>query len=125
MPAPALRPRGAPRELPQAPCSRASTSGSADGARSALLRVAAKYADGWNAPYIGPDEWIHKGYGAGPVVRNRGARPEDDSAHRQSLGFYMGADAKGVARGEEIFRNHWRPRGDGRSGWLRGTPKDA
>ncbi len=37
----------------------------------------------------------------------------------------MGADAKGVARGEELFRNHWGPRGDERSGWLRGTPKDA
>jgi alkanesulfonate monooxygenase SsuD/methylene tetrahydromethanopterin reductase-like flavin-dependent oxidoreductase (luciferase family) len=24
------------------------------------LRAAARYADGWNAPYIGPDEWTHK-----------------------------------------------------------------
>ena len=33
-----------------------------------------------------------------------------------NLGFYTGADAKGGARGEEIFRNHWGPRGDERSG---------
>src|SRR6266404_5226462 len=25
------------------------------------LRAAAKFADGWNAPYIGLEEWIHKG----------------------------------------------------------------
>src|SRR5207245_4788393 len=25
------------------------------------LRAAAKYADGWNAPYIAPAEWIQKG----------------------------------------------------------------
>jgi alkanesulfonate monooxygenase SsuD/methylene tetrahydromethanopterin reductase-like flavin-dependent oxidoreductase (luciferase family) len=25
------------------------------------LRAVAKFADGWNAPYIGPDEWMHKG----------------------------------------------------------------
>ena len=43
-----------------------------------------------------------------------------------NLGFYLGADAKGAARGEEVFRSHF---GDGdradRTGYLRGTVKDA
>jgi len=42
-----------------------------------------------------------------------------------NLGFYMGADAKGAARGEETFQRHWGAQGAERSGWLRGTPKQA
>ncbi len=68
------------------------------------LRAAARYADGWNAPYIGPDKTILK---------------------TVNLGFYLGADAKGAARGEEIFQQHWGALGAERSGWLRGTPKQA
>jgi hypothetical protein len=36
----------------------------------------------------------------------------------------MGADAKGIARGEAIFKSHW---GDNpeRKGFFRGTAKDA
>jgi hypothetical protein len=43
-----------------------------------------------------------------------------------NLGFYLGADAKGAARGEEVFRSHF---GEGdradRTGYLRGTVGDA
>ena len=46
-------------------------------------------------------------------------------ARTVNLGFYMGADAKGAARGEEIFRSHWGQRGDELGGFLRGTAKDA
>jgi hypothetical protein len=44
-----------------------------------------------------------------------------------NLGFYLGADAKGAARGEEIFRGHWggSPDRADRTGYLRGTVKDA
>jgi alkanesulfonate monooxygenase SsuD/methylene tetrahydromethanopterin reductase-like flavin-dependent oxidoreductase (luciferase family) len=88
------------------------------------LRAAAKYADGWNAPYIAPAEWIQKGR-----VLDRWCETEkrDPStiARTVNLGFYMGADAKGAARGEEIFRSHWGQRGDELGGFLRGTAKDA
>ena len=43
------------------------------------LRAAARYADGWNAPYIGPDEWIHKS-----KVLTSGARPRAAIRSRSS-----------------------------------------
>ena len=88
------------------------------------LRAAARFADGWNAPYIGPDEWIHKS-----TVLDQWCETEQRDPHSilrtVNLGFYLGADARGAERGERIFRDHWGPRGDERSGWLRGTPKDT
>jgi hypothetical protein len=44
-----------------------------------------------------------------------------------ALGFYLGADAKGAARADEIFRAHWggSPERADRTGYLRGTVKDA
>jgi hypothetical protein len=42
-----------------------------------------------------------------------------------NLGFYLGADARGAARADEVFRSHFTgPRAD-RTGYLRGTVKDA
>jgi alkanesulfonate monooxygenase SsuD/methylene tetrahydromethanopterin reductase-like flavin-dependent oxidoreductase (luciferase family) len=88
------------------------------------LRAVARYADGWNAPYIGPEEWIAKGQ-----VLDRWCETEkrDPKTILRSvnLGFYLGADAKGVARADEIFRQHWGAQGAERTGWLRGTPKQA
>jgi len=88
------------------------------------LRAAAKYADGWNAPYIGVDEWSHKGRVLDQWCEAEKRDPKT-IARTVNLGFYMGADAKGAARGEEIFRSHWGSRGGEMTGWLRGTPKDA
>jgi len=44
-----------------------------------------------------------------------------------NLGFYLGADAKGAARADEIFRSHWGESGEraARTGHLRGTVKDV
>src|SRR5213083_1241171 len=41
-----------------------------------------------------------------------------------NVGFYLGGDAKGVQRGEAIFKSHWGERPE-RKGFFRGTPKDA
>ena len=88
------------------------------------LRAAARYADGWNAPYIGPDEWVAKGRVLDRWCETEGRDPKT-ILRTVNLGFYMGADAKGAARGEETFRRHWGAQGDERSGWLRGTPTQA
>jgi F420-dependent oxidoreductase-like protein len=88
------------------------------------LRAAAKYADGWNAPYIGPDEWIHKNDVLTDWCGKEGRDPRS-ILRTVNLGFYLGADARGAARGEQVFRAHWGPAGDERTGWLRGTPKDT
>jgi alkanesulfonate monooxygenase SsuD/methylene tetrahydromethanopterin reductase-like flavin-dependent oxidoreductase (luciferase family) len=87
------------------------------------LRAAAKYADGWNGAYIGPEEWKHKSEVLSRWCEKEGRDPKT-ILRTVNLGFYLGADAKGVARAEEIFRAHWGTGGE-RTGWLRGTPPQA
>jgi alkanesulfonate monooxygenase SsuD/methylene tetrahydromethanopterin reductase-like flavin-dependent oxidoreductase (luciferase family) len=91
------------------------------------LRAAARYADGWNAAYVGADEWKQK---SDVLTRWCETEKRDPSTilRTVNLGFYLGADAKGVARGEQIYQRHWGSRTDGReqrTGFLRGTPKDV
>jgi alkanesulfonate monooxygenase SsuD/methylene tetrahydromethanopterin reductase-like flavin-dependent oxidoreductase (luciferase family) len=91
------------------------------------LRAAAKYADGWNAAYIGADEWKHKSQVLTQWCETEKRDPKN-ILRTVNLGFYLGADAKGAARGEQIYQRHWGGRSDGReqrTGWLRGTPKDV
>jgi hypothetical protein len=44
-----------------------------------------------------------------------------------NLGFYLGADAKGAARADEVFRGHWGDSPDraDRTGYLQGTVPEA
>ena len=88
------------------------------------LRAAAKYADGWNGAYMGPEEWVKKSNVLSDWCEKEGRDPKS-ILRSANIGFYMGADAKGVARGEEILLRHWGARAAERTGWLRGTPKDA
>jgi alkanesulfonate monooxygenase SsuD/methylene tetrahydromethanopterin reductase-like flavin-dependent oxidoreductase (luciferase family) len=68
------------------------------------LRAAAKYADGWNGAYIGPDEWKHKGQ-----VLDRWCETE-------------GRDPRTI-----MFQSHFggSPTRAERTGYLRGSVKDA
>ena len=111
MPAPALRPRGrranfqgkhfrlegAPN-VPKPLQPRVSIWIGGRGEKR-TLRVAAKYADGRNAPYLGPDEWIHKSR-----VLDQWCETEkrDPRTIRRTVnpGFSMGADAKGSLAGK-------------------------
>ena len=91
------------------------------------LRAAAKFADGWNAPYLGADEWKHKSNVLTQWCETEKRDPQT-IMRTVNLGFYLGADAKGVQRGEQIYQRHWGSRSDGReqrTGFLRGTPKDV
>jgi alkanesulfonate monooxygenase SsuD/methylene tetrahydromethanopterin reductase-like flavin-dependent oxidoreductase (luciferase family) len=88
------------------------------------LRAAARYADGWNAPYIGPEEWIHKSQVLDRWCETEGRDPRS-ILRTVNLGFYLGADAAGAARGEQVFGDHWGAAGEQRTGWLRGTPKQT
>jgi alkanesulfonate monooxygenase SsuD/methylene tetrahydromethanopterin reductase-like flavin-dependent oxidoreductase (luciferase family) len=87
------------------------------------LRAAARYADGWNAPYIGPVEWIAKGRVLDQWCETEGRDPKT-IARTVNLGFYLGADAGGAARAERLFQEHWGG-AEQRTGWLRGTPKQT
>jgi alkanesulfonate monooxygenase SsuD/methylene tetrahydromethanopterin reductase-like flavin-dependent oxidoreductase (luciferase family) len=91
------------------------------------LRAVARWADGWNAAYIGPEEWSAKAQ-----VLDRWCETERRDpkaiARTVNLGFYLGADAAGEARGEQTYQRHFGGRSDGReqrTGFLRGTPKDV
>jgi alkanesulfonate monooxygenase SsuD/methylene tetrahydromethanopterin reductase-like flavin-dependent oxidoreductase (luciferase family) len=89
------------------------------------LRAAAKYADGWNGAYMGPEDWKRKGEVLDRWCEVEGRDPKT-IMRTVNLGFYLGADARGAARAGEVFRSHF---GSGdraaRSGYLRGTVGDA
>jgi alkanesulfonate monooxygenase SsuD/methylene tetrahydromethanopterin reductase-like flavin-dependent oxidoreductase (luciferase family) len=91
------------------------------------LRAVARYADGWNGAYVGPDEWKHKSSVVDQWCEKEGRDPKS-IARTVNLGFYLGADAKGAAHGEAIYQRHFGGRSDGReqrTGFLRGTTKDV
>ena len=88
------------------------------------LRTAARFADGWNAPYIAPEEWRRKSAVLDRWCAEIG-RDRHEIARTINVGFYMGADAKGAARGEERYRSEWGADRRGLAGFLRGTATQA
>jgi len=88
------------------------------------LRTAARFADGWNAPYLSPDEWKRKS----TVLDEWCVRHDRDPAaivRTINLGFYMGANAGGTRRQEELYHRHWGRDPRGMTGFLRGTTREA
>jgi len=86
------------------------------------LRAAARWADGWNGPYVGPEEWKHKSAVLDDWCAKEGRDPKE-IVRTVNVGFYMGADARGAARGEAVYQSHFGR--DARTGFLRGTPARA
>jgi probable F420-dependent oxidoreductase len=87
------------------------------------LRAAARHADGWNAPYLDAAQWRAKGEVLDDWCRREGRDPAA-ILRTVNVGFYMGADAKGAARGEALYQSHW-GKDNPRRGFLRGTPQQA
>jgi alkanesulfonate monooxygenase SsuD/methylene tetrahydromethanopterin reductase-like flavin-dependent oxidoreductase (luciferase family) len=87
------------------------------------IRTAAKYADGWNGPYIDAAAWKAKNAILDEWCAREGRDPRQ-VARTVNVGFYLGADAKGSARAETIFKAHW-GENPARKGYFRGTAKDA
>jgi len=88
------------------------------------LRTAARFADGWNAPYLAPAQWKRKNEVLDRWCAEFG-RDGRSIARTINVGFYMGADAKGAARGEERYQREWGADTRGFTGFLRGTPSHA
>jgi alkanesulfonate monooxygenase SsuD/methylene tetrahydromethanopterin reductase-like flavin-dependent oxidoreductase (luciferase family) len=88
------------------------------------LRTAARFADGWNAPYLAPAEWARKNEVLDRWCAEIG-RDGKDIARTINVGFYMGADAAGAARAEERYQRAWAADARGFTGFLRGTPTQA
>ncbi len=88
------------------------------------LRAAARYADGWNAPYLDPVTWKQKNAVLDEWCTTEGRDPAG-IRRTANVGFYVGADARGAARAEALFQAHWGKDAGGRAGFLRGTAKQA
>jgi len=88
------------------------------------LRTAARFADGWNAPYLPPAEWKRKSDVLDGWCVKVG-RDAGSIARTINVGFYMGADAAGAKRHEELYQRHWSKDTRGMTGFLRGTPREA
>ncbi len=88
------------------------------------LRIAARHADAWNAPYLSPEQWRAKN-----TVLDRWCESERRDprsiARTVNVGFYIGADAAGTRRGEERYQREWGRDERGWTGFLRGTAADA
>ena len=88
------------------------------------LRTAARFADGWNAPYLPPAEWKRKSEVLDAWCVKVGRDP-DAIARTINVGFYMGEDEAGAKRQEELYQKHWSTDPRGMTGFLRGRPPDA
>jgi alkanesulfonate monooxygenase SsuD/methylene tetrahydromethanopterin reductase-like flavin-dependent oxidoreductase (luciferase family) len=88
------------------------------------LRTAARFADGWNAPYLAPGEWERKNEVLDRWCDKVG-RDGSAIARTANLGFYMGADAMGASRGEARYQQEWGADRRGFAGFLRGTAARA
>jgi F420-dependent oxidoreductase-like protein len=93
------------------------------GGEKRTLRTTARYADGWNVPYISPAEWKAKSAVLDEWC-DRARRDPRAITRSVNVGFYMGADDAGGARGRERFQREWSPN-ETRTGFLRGTARDA
>jgi alkanesulfonate monooxygenase SsuD/methylene tetrahydromethanopterin reductase-like flavin-dependent oxidoreductase (luciferase family) len=88
------------------------------------LRTAARFADGWNAPYLSAPEWKRKSAVLDAWCAKIGRAP-GDIVRTINVGFYMGADARSAQRQEALYQRHWANDPRGMTGFLRGTPTDA
>ena len=57
------------------------------GGEKVTLRIAAQYADGWNVPFIAPDEWAHKADGARRALRRGRTRSRRDREDASTSGW--------------------------------------
>lgn len=89
------------------------------------LRIAARHADGWNVPYIGPDDFAHKCAVLDEWCEREGRDPK--SIERGiNLGFYMAPTAAAAEERSEKVRQQWgAAAGDRMAGQLTGGPDEA
>ena len=95
------------------------------GGEKRTLRIAAKYADGWNAPYIGPDEYKHKLDVLDSWCEKEGRDPAEIT-RSLNLGFYMSADEAGAEAARQIYFDDFQEQAADRvGGHLIGSPAEV
>ena len=87
------------------------------------LPAAAKYADGWNCPYVGPEDFVRKSRLLDELCERNGRDP-NTLARTANVAFYMGADEKAAATNRKLVEA-WGAHAAGRTGFLLGTPQEA
>ena len=97
------------------------------GGEKRTLRTAARFADGWNAPYVSPAVWSAKNAVLDAWCEREGRDPTS-IARTVNVGFYLGADARGATNATARYEKDW-PKGSPaditRPGFLRGLARDA
>jgi alkanesulfonate monooxygenase SsuD/methylene tetrahydromethanopterin reductase-like flavin-dependent oxidoreductase (luciferase family) len=93
------------------------------GGEKRTLRTAARYADGWNVPYLSPAEWAAKSAALDRWCERERREPRS-IARTVNVGFYIGADDACRARAADRFRTEWGA-AETRTGFLRGSTGDA
>jgi alkanesulfonate monooxygenase SsuD/methylene tetrahydromethanopterin reductase-like flavin-dependent oxidoreductase (luciferase family) len=96
------------------------------GGEQRTLRIAARHADGWNVPYIGPDVWKHKSQVLDMWCEKEGRDPATIK-RSINLGFYMApTDAEGAASRAALERSWGREGAENRgAGMLLGGPSQV
>lgn len=88
------------------------------------LRTAAKYADGWNAPYISPEVFARKCQ----MLDDWCLKEKRDPAailRTVNVGFYMGATEATAKQNAEHLRAEWGAQLETRTGFFTGTPNQV
>lgn len=93
------------------------------GGEKRTLRTTARYADGWNVPYLSPDQWAAKNAVLDRWCEREGRDPRA-IARTVNVGFYLAADAADAAGAQERFTREWGAN-EARTGFLRGGPREA
>ncbi|MEE8443023.1 MAG: TIGR03560 family F420-dependent LLM class oxidoreductase [Dehalococcoidia bacterium] len=89
------------------------------------LRIAARYADGWNAAYIPPEEYKHK-IGVLEDWCEKESRDATEITRTVNVGFWIGANQADADAERKRYQELYGATADERSGGqLFGTAKDA
>lgn len=93
------------------------------GGEKRTLPAAAKYADGWNCPYVGIEDIVRK-LRILDELCERGGRDPQSLLRTANAGFYMGVDARAAERGRKTLEA-WGGHLQDRTGFLLGTPAEV
>ncbi|MBI4312454.1 MAG: TIGR03560 family F420-dependent LLM class oxidoreductase [Chloroflexi bacterium] len=95
------------------------------GGEQRTLRIAARYADGWNAPYISPELYKHKIEVLDGWCGKEGRDPAA-LTRTVNVGFWMGATRAEAQVERDRYAAQYGAQAEARSGGqLFGTPKEA
>jgi alkanesulfonate monooxygenase SsuD/methylene tetrahydromethanopterin reductase-like flavin-dependent oxidoreductase (luciferase family) len=90
------------------------------------LRIAARHADGWNVPYVSPDEFKRLS-GVLDQWCEKESRDPATIERNVNLSFHMAANEASRAKGDAHFKETWGPAAEAMkvAGVVTGTPDEA